>query len=174
MKPEKLTTIKKELSQKSVQELTDLCLRLAKYKKDNKELLNYLLFDAAEPLEYAANVKSFLEEDFKTLQKHYYYSSKSIRKILRLMNRYTKYTASKQVEIEMLLWFCNSFIKYADLRTSHKPLQALFIRQLEKIRLVLPKLHEDLQFDYQREYEELLNLADSKISWISKRNYSLI
>ena len=50
MKPEKLTGIKKELSGLSVQQLTDICLRLAKYKKDNKELLNYLLFDADDPL----------------------------------------------------------------------------------------------------------------------------
>lgn len=172
MKPEKLTTIKKELSQKSVQELTDICLRLAKYKKENKELLNYLLFNATEPLQYSENVKAFLEEDFKTLQKHYYYSSKSLRKILRLMNRYAKYTASKQVEVELLLWFCNSFIIYADTRTSHKPLQALFIRQLDKMKLLIPKLHEDLQFDYQREFEEMISLAGSKISWINKRSYS--
>ncbi|HEY0771967.1 MAG TPA: hypothetical protein VGD31_16690, partial [Sphingobacteriaceae bacterium] len=80
MKPEKLVNIKKELSGRSVQELTDVCLRLAKYKKENKELLNYLLFDSHDPLQYAEQVKKFLEEDFKTLQKHYYYSTKSLRK----------------------------------------------------------------------------------------------
>ncbi|WP_051189599.1 hypothetical protein [Daejeonella oryzae] len=173
MKPEKLTDIKKELSHKSVQELTDLCLRLAKYKKENKELLNYLLYDASEPLQYSEKVKTFLNEDFKNLQHHYYYSSKSLRKILRLMNRYIKYTASKQVEIELLLWFCNSFIKYADTRTSHKPLQALFIRQLDKIKLIIPKLHEDLQFDYVQEFEEMLSLAAGKISWINKNLYAI-
>lgn len=171
MKPEKLSDIKKELSRRSVQELTEICLRIAKYKKENKELLNYLLFDSSDPLSYAEQVKSFLEEDFKTMQKHYYYSTKSLRKILRLMNRYAKYTASKQVEIELSLWFCNNYLEYADLRTSHKALQGLLIRQLEKISKTLPKLHEDLQFDYQSEFEELLLKAEKQARWISKSLY---
>ncbi|HEY1009471.1 MAG: hypothetical protein ACO1NS_10175 [Daejeonella sp.] len=171
MKPEKLSDIKKELSGLSVQELTEICLRIAKYKKENKELLNYLLFDANDPLAYAEAVKSFLEEDFKTLQKHYYHSTKSLRKIIRLMNRYAKYTASRQVDIEMALWFCSNFLLYADLKSSHKPLQGLLIRQLEKISKLLPKLHEDLQFDYQSEFEELLHRAENQARWISKSLY---
>lgn len=169
MKPEKLSNIKKELAGRSVQELTDLCLRLAKYKKENKELLNYLLFDADDPLQYAEQVKTFLEEDFKTLQKHYYYSTKSLRKILRLINRHAKYTASKEVEIELLLWFSANFLKYADTRSSHKPLQALFIRQLDKIQSLIPKLHEDLAFDYHREYEQLIDEAVKKIKGLVRK-----
>ncbi len=171
MKPEKLSDIKKELSGRSVQELTEICLRIAKYKKENKEFLNYLLFDSTDPLAYAEQVKSFLETDFKTLQKHYYYSTKSLRKIIRLMNRYAKYTASKQVDIELALWFCSNFLLYADLMSSHKPLQGLLIRQLEKISKLLPKLHEDLQFDYQSEFEELLQRAETQAKWISKSLY---
>lgn len=171
MKPEKLTIIKKELNGLSAQQLTEICLRLAKYKKDNKELLNYLLFDAGDPLAYAEQVKAFLDEDFKTLPKHYYQSSKTLRKILRLMNRHAKYTASRQVELEMLLWFCSNFMKYADTGTSHKPLQAIFIRQLDKIKALLPKLHEDLQFDYTREFESLITKTSGKIRWLSKSVY---
>ena len=171
MKPEKLTVIKKELSGLSVQQLTDICLRLAKYKKDNKELLNYLLFDADDPLAYAEQVKEFLAEEFKSLPRHYYQSSKTLRKILRLMNRHAKYTASKQVEIELLLWFCTNFSRYADISSSHKPLQAIFIRQLDKIKALLPKLHEDLQFDYTQEFETLVNETAGKIRWVSKSLY---
>ena len=171
MKPEKLTAIKKELNGLSVQQLTDICLRLAKYKKDNKELLNYLLYDAGDPLAYAEQVKAYLEEEFKALPRHYYQGSKTLRKILRLMNRHAKYTASKQVELELLLWFCNCFLKYGDTGTSHKPLQALFVRQLDKIKGLLPKLHEDLQFDYTQEFENLIEQASGKIRWISKSVY---
>lgn len=171
MKPEKLTVIKKELNDLSVQQLTEICLRLAKYKKDNKELLNFLLFDADDPLKYAGQVKSFLEPDFLTLPKHYYQSSKTLRKILRLMNRHAKYTASKQVEIELLLWFCSNFIKYAETGTSHKPLQALFIRQLDKIKTILNKLHEDLQFDYSQEFETLISHIPGRMNWIPRSQY---
>ena len=172
MKFEKLTDIKKELSYKNIQELTDICLRLAKFKKENKELLNYLLFDSADPIRYAENVKLFLENDFKNLQKNYYYSSKSLRKILKVMNRYIKYTASKTIELDLMIWFCTNFIKYADTRTSHKPLQAILIRQLDKIKMSIPKMHEDLQFDYQIEFDELIDVAATNISWINKNSYS--
>ena len=171
MKPEKLSDIKKELSGRTVQELTEICLRMARYKKENKEFLNYLLYDSDEPLSYAEKVKAFLNEDFKTIQKQYYYSTKSLRKILRLMNRFVKYTGNKQVEIELSLWFCNNFLIYVDLSTSHKPLQGLLIRQLEKISKLLPKLHEDLQFDYQGEFENLIHKADSQARWVSKSLY---
>lgn len=171
MKPEKLTDIKKELSHKSVHELTEICLRLAKYKKENKELLNYLLFDVHDPAKYTFQIKTFLEEDFKTLQKHSYYSTKSLRKVLRLITRFSKYTASKLVEIDLLLWFCNNFLEYVDNGTSHKPLQGLFVRQLDKIKIIIPKLHEDLAFDYQTEFEQLVNQAAKKLFWVNKGNY---
>ena len=168
MKPEKLSDIKKELLGRNIPELTEICLRLAKYKRENKELLNYLLYDSDEPIEYAAKVKAYLEEDFRTLQKHYYYSTKTLRKILRLINRHAKYTASKQVELELSLWFCTNFLLYADLKTSHKPLQGLLTRQFEKISRLIPKLHEDLEFDYRNEFEELLLTASQKVRWVSK------
>ena len=171
MKLEKLSDIKKELLRRNVHELTDICLRLAKYKKENKELLHYLLFDVNEPLAYSEQVKSFLTEDFKTLQKHYYYSTKSLRKIIRLINRYAKYTASKQVELELSLWFCTNFLIYADLKSNHKPLHGLLTRQLEKISNLIPKLHEDLQFDYHNEFETLLLNAQQQVKWINKSQY---
>lgn len=171
MKPEKLSDIKKELARRSAPELTEICLRIAKYKKENKELLNYVLFDSDDPIAFGEKIKTELGEEFNIMQKHYYYTTKSLRKILRLMNRYAKYTLNKQVEIELSLWFCTNYLQYVDLKTSHKPLQGILIRQLEKISKLLPKLHEDLQFDYQGEFEILLHQAEDKAKWISKSLY---
>jgi hypothetical protein len=171
MKPEKLSDLKKVLLVLNVPELTEICLRLAKYKKENKELLAYLLFDANEPMKYAEDVKSFLIADFNTMQKHYFYSTKSLRKIIRLINRYSKYTGSKQVETELTIWFCTNYLNYVDLKTSHKPLQGLLTRQFEKITKLLPKLHEDLQFDYQKEYETLIMKAAQQARWINKSDF---
>lgn len=171
MKPEKLSDLKKELLNHNVHELTEICLRLAKYKKENKELLSYLLFDANQPMEYAEQVKNFLIEDFKSMQKHYFYSTKSLRKIIRLINRYAKYTGSKQVETELCMWFCSNYLIFADLRTSHKPLQGLLTRQFEKAAKLIPKLHEDLQFDYRQEFEIILNRAEKETRWINKRHF---
>jgi hypothetical protein len=171
MKPEKLSDLKKILVGLSATELTEICLRLAKYKKENKELLTYLLFDVQEPMKYAEDVKVFLMADFESMQKHYFYTTKSLRKIIRLMNRYAKYTGSKQVEIELAIWFCTNYLIYVDLKTSHKPLQALLNRQIEKIIKLMDKLHEDLQFDYQREFELLILNAEKKAMWINKSQY---
>ena len=88
------------------------------------------------------------------------------------MNRFVKYTASKTIELDLLIWFCTNFIKYADTRTTHKPLQAILIRQLDKIKMSIPKMHEDLQFDYQIEFDELIDVAATNISWINKNSYS--
>jgi hypothetical protein len=169
MQAEKITHIKKELSTLSSKELSEICLRLAKYKKENKELLTYLLYDAGNPMEYAEKVKQSLKEDFINLQKHHYSATKSLRKTLRTLNRHAKYTGSKQVEIELLIWFCQNFLNYAETRSSYKPLRALFDRQLEKIALLTNKLHEDLQFDYQQELKRLLDLASEKMGAIIKK-----
>ena len=171
MKPEKLSDLKKILAGLSATELTEICLRLAKYKKENKELLTYLLFDVQEPMKYAEDVKIFLTADFENMQKHYFYTTKSLRKIIRLMNRYAKYTGSKQVEIELAIWFCTNYLIYVDLKTTHKPLQALLNRQMEKIVKLMDKLHEDLQFDYQKEFELLILNAEKKAKWINKIQY---
>ncbi len=45
MKAVTIKKIKDELSDKSASELMDICLHLSKFKKENKELLTYLLFD---------------------------------------------------------------------------------------------------------------------------------
>jgi len=41
-----IAEIKKELQHLDNTQLTELCLRLVRYKKENKELTGYLLFDA--------------------------------------------------------------------------------------------------------------------------------
>jgi hypothetical protein len=173
MRVEKLSDIKKELRSLNTEALTEICLRVAKYKKDNKELLSYLLYEADNPLNYAEEVKTDLLTNFKTLNRSAYTSTKEIRKIVRLLAKHAKYTGSKEVELELLLWFCTSFLEYADTRSSHKPLQAIFSRQMEKIRRILPKLHEDLQFDYSAAFIKLLEDADDKVRFFNKNDFKL-
>ncbi len=168
MKPEKLSDIKKELTYRSAEELVNICLRMAKYKKENKELLAYLLYDADNPIGYADQVKALLEADFRSMQQHYYYSTKNLRKIIRLLNKYARYTGSKQAEAELLLWFCNNYLEYVDLYTKHKPLRSLLTRQMEKIKKLLPGMEEDLQFDYEHEFSTFVLRAEKQVPWLEK------
>ena len=173
MKAEKLSDIKKELSSLNNEQLVSLCLRLAKYKKENKELLSYLLYEAESPIAYAEAVKATLIEEFHTLKRNDYFSTKHLRKILRLLAKHAKYTGSVEAELVLWLWFCKNYLSYADLRSHYKPLQNIFIKQMEKVKKLFPKLHEDLQFDYSREYDEIIEEAAGKVRWFNEKLFRL-
>src|ERR1700730_1768497 len=154
-----LQDIKKEIQHLPNEQLAELCLRLARYKKENKELLAYLLFDANNEHAFIEKIKAEIGFMFSQLPSQSYQAAKSTRKILRLISKYTKFISSKQAEIELLINFCYNYLQYTDKRTSYKPLRLILIRQVEKIRNQIQKLHEDLQFDYNHEYNSLLTEA---------------
>ena len=99
--------IKKELLTLEAEQLQKLCLRLAKYKKENKELLNYLLFESQHEHTYIENIKEEISAFFKTIPaSNVYLIKKSLRKILRFVNRQIKYSGILQTELEVRLFFC--------------------------------------------------------------------
>ena len=52
MRSSSIHEIKQELVNFKTAELTSLCLRLVRFKKENKELLTYLLFEAQDEQVY--------------------------------------------------------------------------------------------------------------------------
>ena len=48
MKAAGVKAIKDDLKLRSKEELEELCLKLSKFKKENKELITYLLFEASD------------------------------------------------------------------------------------------------------------------------------
>jgi len=168
-----LQDIKKEIQHLHPEQLAELCLRLARYKKENKELLAYILFEADNEAAFIEKVKAESGFMFSQLPVHSYTAAKSMRKILRLLSKYTKFMGSKQGEIDMLINFCNNYIHYTDKKTSYKPMRLILIRQLIKIRALIGKLHEDLQYDYNQEYNAMVEQAEQKFVWIYKTDYVL-
>jgi hypothetical protein len=82
MKAVTVKQLKTELSHYSHQNLVDLCLRLSKFKKENKELLTYLLFESQYEEGYINRIKAEIDEQFENINtKTYFYIKKSIRKI---------------------------------------------------------------------------------------------
>jgi hypothetical protein len=156
MKAPSLNEIKKELQLQDAATIHDLCLRLAKHKKENKELLGYLLFEAHDEQGYLNTVKEELGELFKTLPPgNLYLIKKTLRKILRFTNRQIKYSGRKQTELELRICFCR-YMKEA--RIPFPPgtvLFNLYQQQQLKISAAMAGLPEDLQFDYQREIANL-------------------
>ncbi|HAH56741.1 MAG TPA: hypothetical protein DCL86_01195 [Bacteroidales bacterium] len=156
MKPASISTLRKELDLLPPKELSHLCLRLAKFSKENKELLSYLIFDAGDEETFIKNVKVLIKAQFEEINtSHMFYVRKSIRKILRTTNKYIRYSGQKQTEAELLIFFCQT-LKASGIRYQRvTSLNNLYQNQLIKIQKALALLHEDLQFDYQQELELL-------------------
>jgi hypothetical protein len=156
MKAASLNDIKKELAYLELKAVQELCMRLAKYKKENKELLTYLLFEAADEKGYINGVKSEIDEHFEALPKaNVYLIKKSLRKILRITNKQIKYSEGKQTEVELRIYFCFKIKKAGINLLPSQVLFNLYEQQLKKIEHALSKLPEDLQYDYQHEVEQL-------------------
>ena len=156
MKTASLKEIKTELETIPPTVLLELCLKLTKFKKENKELLTYLLFEAHDESSYVAGVKEILDELFLTVNKtQLYFAKKTIRKIVRIANRYIKYSNSKTTEPELLLHICE---KINELNLSfHKntALQNIYFSQLKKIRKAINLMHEEEQYDYLKMLDDL-------------------
>jgi hypothetical protein len=151
MKAATVNEIKQELASLPSPKLVEICLRLAKFKKDNKELLTYLLFEAADLSEYIANVKKEIDLGFEELPKpNLYLTKKSLRKVLRVTTRQIRYTSSPQAEVELLTYFLRR-VRESGIPIDKQPvLTNLYQTQLKKVRSLIATLHEDLQYDYER------------------------
>ncbi|MDN3548294.1 hypothetical protein [Mucilaginibacter aquaedulcis] len=168
-----LQHIKKEIQHLPHEQLGELLLRLARYKKENKELLAYLLFEAHDQVAFIEKVKAEAGFMFSQLPALSYTAAKSMRKILRLLSKYVKFIGTKEAEIELLINFCVNYVEYADRRTNYKPIRLILIRQVEKIKGLIGKLHEDIQFDYLEDYNTLITDAEKKLGWFKKNDYLL-
>lgn len=155
MKAASLSELKKELSTLKPADILACCLRMAKFKKDNKELLTYLLFEINNEAAFIEHVKSEMDEQFAEVNSNVYFAKKTIRKILRLTNKQIKYSGLPQTEIELLIYFCKKLIATKLKISSNATLNNLYQNQLKKINKSIAKLHEDLQYDYKKEMEGL-------------------
>ena len=152
MKAASLKEIKLELDLSHPKRIQELCMRMAKFRKENKELLTYLLFEADDENVYIVGVKAEIDGLFKDVNKtNSFYAKKTIRKILRITNKYIKYSGSKQTEIELLLHFCTGLKISGISLSSGTVLGNIYQRQVQKIKKSLAALHEDLQYDYSEE-----------------------
>ena len=157
--------LKQELQTLKPVELVNLCLRLARFKKENKELLTYLLFEAGDEESFIRGVKTEIEEFFATINlTQLYFAKKTLRKIVRVINKYSRYSGNKQTDIELRLFFCSRLKESGIPFRQSQVIANLYDGQVKKIKAGLAVLHEDLQHDYQKELQPLLEVESSK-SW---------
>lgn len=149
MKAATVVQIKKELQQRNPEELLRLCLRLSKFKKENKELLTYLLFEADHEAGYIESVKAEIDDAFAFINTNsYFYIKKSVRKILRNVKKYIRYSGNKETEVDLLLYFCQKLKELKPPMSRNTTLLNLYERQLLFVEKKITLLHADLQYDY--------------------------
>lgn len=155
MKAASLQEIKQELQTLSASELSGLVQRLARFKKENKELLTYLLFESYDINAYIGSVRKEMDDGMLDLHpRQIYLAKKTIRKVLRITNKHIRFSGSAQVEAELLIHFCG-LLHRSGMDISRNPvLQNLYRNQLKKIDQALEGLHEDLQFDLRKSLAE--------------------
>jgi hypothetical protein len=157
MKAVTIKVLKDELSDCAPKELRDLCLRLARFKKENKELLTYLLFDSSSEALFIEGVKKEIDEQFEQInRKSSRFIKKSFSKILRAIRKYSRYSQKKETEVELLVYFCIKLKKFSPSIHKNTGLQNFYEKQIAVIRKKASLLHEDLQFDYNVELEKLI------------------
>ncbi len=151
-----LSEIKKELKTFSSQQLQEIILNLARFKKENKELIHYLLFEAFNQQVFIQNIRDEMDRQFQHLNNSSIYEAKKIlRKTLRETKKYIRFARSKEVELELLIYFCLN-MKTSGLRiNSNRYINNMYLNQVKRIKKVHSMLHEDLQYDFEEKIGQL-------------------
>ena len=156
MKTASVKEIKTELENTPPAALLQYCLRLVKFKKENKELLTYLLFEADDEAGYVKSVNELLAELFLTVNKsNLYFAKKTLRKIIRTANRYIKYSDAGTTEPEILIFVCENILALKLDLKRNTALHNLYLSQIKKIKKVVGSMHEDIQYDYLKLVERI-------------------
>lgn len=149
MKAATIHQIKNQLQSVPKEELIALILRLGKFRKENKELISYMLFDSTDESYFVAQIKLELKENFDHLNiNHIYLAKKGIRKSLRLIDKNIKFSADPITETELRIYFCELIQRSKIPLFRSRVLLNLYNGQLKKIGIAMNKMHEDAQFDF--------------------------
>ena len=152
MKAASIAELKKALVRLEHGELLEACLRLVRFKKDNKELLTYLLFMAHDEQAFAEYLCSEIDEHFLNKPSLH---KKTVRSIIRWTNKVLRFTKVNDTEVQVRLHFCRR------LRDSETPLRRsrvlfnMYQGQLKKVSKIIEKMHDDVRREIETEISEL-------------------
>ena len=157
MKAASVQEIKQELKTLRPAELVELCLRMARFKKENKELLTYLLFEAQDENGYMRSVCAEIDAGFDGINlSHLYFARKTLRKIVRHINKYARYSNVKETDLALRLHFCERLLASGIPFRQSQVLLNLYNNQVKKASALLEDLHEDLQYEYRSRLEKIM------------------
>ena len=156
MKAASVKEIKNELETIPSGQLLDICMRLAKFKKENKELISYLLFEEQDEQQYIVSVKEEIDLAFEEMNtSNVYFAKKTIRRAVRISGKYIKYSSQKTTEAELLLYICKKLQESSLDITKSTVLSNINRSLLKKAAAAIGTMHEDLQYEFLRDLKQL-------------------
>lgn len=152
MKAASIAEIKKTLVRLEHGDLLEVCLRLARFKKDNKELLTYLLFLSKDEQGFANYLCDEIDEQFRQTPNAH---KKTIRKLIRWMNKVLRFPKTKDTEVQVRLHFCRQLKGSKTPFRKSRVMTNMYNSQLKKVRTVIQKFHIDIQSEIDAEIRQL-------------------
>ncbi|MEO6582761.1 MAG: hypothetical protein ABIO05_00460, partial [Ferruginibacter sp.] len=117
-----------------------------------KELLTYLLFYNNNENSYVADIKESLHLLFTDVNvKSYFITKKNLRKILRLSNKFIRYSPNLATEVDILIYIADEILQLNLNLSKSAALQNLYNNLIKRIEKKINDLHEDLQYDFNKQ-----------------------
>lgn len=158
MKIATINEMKSCLNDMDKEKLVDFILRLVKYKTDNKQLLHYLLFEDDDTENYTLQIKKEIDLAFRTLHEtQFYLAKKTIRKAIKIANKYIRICKEDVVEVEVLFYLCIKIKASPFTIEEHAVLNTIYQGLTKRILKTISEMHEDLQYDYKKQFSAILN-----------------
>lgn len=152
-----IDTIKTELKQLPPRQVLELLLRLARFKKENKELLTYILFESANESDYVEQVKKEIAEEMEEIDglPGYQYK-KQFRKIQRKINKPIKYMGNKSATAELYLHMVKMISEKKKTIYLATFLDKTVQQYIVKIEKLLPGIEDDLATDLRKKMKQIM------------------
>ncbi len=152
MQTESISSLKKALLQMNSDQLVDACLRLARFKKDNKGLLTYLLFLSRDEAGYIDSLCGHIDEQFALTPKAH---RKTVRKIIRWMDKCLRFSGIKETEVQVRLHFCQALVSSKTPYQTSRVINNMLTGQIKKTRKAMEKFHKDVRLEYEQQIDLL-------------------
>ncbi len=103
-----------------------------------------------------AIVKDEVDQAFYSIRHlNTHQNKKVLQKIMRVLNKYKRFTQSKTFETEILLYICHSLQKSGLFLGLHTYAGLLLRKTVLKVEKLMESLHEDLRFDYEEDLRKV-------------------
>lgn len=152
-----INIIKKELQELSQKQLVDICIQLAKARKENKEQLDFLLLKSHHISQYELELKAEIDAQFEMFTHYKYYQLiKPLKAYVKSVLKQISYSKNPSFELEIIIYLCKQFFRFSDDESIwFYKINIIYDSLARKIEPRFKKLHEDEQFDYRVKLEEI-------------------